>query len=99
MKEFVVDLSDAKSWADFIAAFHRDFILPGCGTGCDWNGNLDAFNDYLWWPEPHPFRLVLRGWASCMTTVNQHHAPDGRPVLEVVDELLRDNAHVIVIRD
>jgi hypothetical protein len=98
MNEFTVNLGQVTSWTDFIDAFNRDFIRPVCGSDWDWNGNLDAFNDVLWWPDPHPYSLVLVGWKSCFTVVNQHRAPDGRPVLEVIDEIFRDNRHVTITR-
>jgi hypothetical protein len=95
MKEFVVNVSAAASWADFIAAFNKGFVRE---VGEDeWNGNLDAFNDYLWWPDEHPYRLIFRGWQTCVNAVNQHKTRDARPVLEVVAEILRENPQVEVI--
>ena len=96
MPEYVVNVSAAASWADVIAAFNRDFIRPICGG--EWNGNLDALNDYLSWPNDQPYRLVLRGWSDCATVVNQHAAHGGRPVLDVVDEILSDNPQAVVVR-
>ncbi|HEV3120090.1 MAG TPA: hypothetical protein VGY58_23720 [Gemmataceae bacterium] len=94
MKEYVVDVSAAKSWADFIAAFNEGFVGP---VGGDWDGHLDAFNDYLWWPQEHPYRLVVRGWQACAAAVNQHKTWDQRPVLEVIAEIFRDNPQAEVI--
>jgi hypothetical protein len=45
VREYVVDVSDATSCPDFIAAFDRDFVCSVGGSG--WNGDLDALNDYL----------------------------------------------------
>lgn len=94
MREYIVDVSAATSWSDFIAAFNDGFIRLGGG---DWNGNLDAFNDYLWWPEEHPYRLVVRGWSACAAVVNQHKTWDGRPVLDVIAEIFRENPQAEVV--
>jgi hypothetical protein len=94
MLEYVVDVTTATSWADFITAFNEGFIRH---LGTDWNGNLDSFNDFLWWPDPHPYRLCVRGWTTCASAVNQHAAPDGRPVLEVIAEIFRDNPQAEVV--
>ena len=58
MNEYVVDLSRVASFSDAIAAFNAGLIESGGGH---WNGNLDAFNDYLSWPAEGRYRLVLRG--------------------------------------
>ena len=45
----------------FIREFNRVFISQ---IGGDWNGNLDAFNDYLYWPEA-PYTIKWRkSWKS-----------------------------------
>lgn len=88
MQRFTVDLSAATSWSDFVAAFNEGFIRH---IGGEWNGNLDAFHDYLWWPDQHPYQLCIRGWSHCSHAVNTHRAPDGRPVLEVIEEIFQDN--------
>jgi len=92
----VVDVAAATSWADFVAAFNDGFISL---IGGEWTGNLDAFHDYLSWPDEQPYRLIVRGWHSISATVNQHMAPDHRPVLEVVAETLRDTPQAEVILD
>ncbi|MBI1915189.1 MAG: barstar family protein [Planctomycetes bacterium] len=94
MREYVVDVSAATSWAEFIGAFNQGFVRQ---VGGEWNGNLDAFNDYLWWPDEHPYRLVVRGWHLCASAVNQHETWDRRPVLDVIAEILRDNPQAEVI--
>ena len=38
------------------------FVRP---TGGDWNGNLDAFNDYLKWPEESEYELEISGSDQC----------------------------------
>jgi hypothetical protein len=94
MNEYVVDVSNAKSWEDFIVAFNRGFIRP---LGGEWKGNLDAFNDYLYWPDEHPYRLIVRRWNACASIVNQHKTWDGRPILEVIAEIFCDNEYGEVI--
>ncbi len=94
MKEYVVDVSAAASWADFIAAFNEGFVRP---VGGEWKGNLDALNDYLWWPDEHPYRLVIRGWQACAPAVNQYKIWDQRPILEVIAEIFQDNPQAKVI--
>lgn len=97
MLRFHVDLSDVKSWAEFVAAFNKGFIKPVGGEG--WEGNLDALNDYLWWPSETPYRLVIDGWEKCRRAVNEHKSFDGRPVLDVVMEIFRDNPQAEVAID
>lgn len=94
MREYVVEVTAASSWVDFIAAFNEGFIRP---VGGEWSGNLDDFNEYLWWPDEHPYRLVIRGWAACEAAVNKHLTWDQRPVLEVVAEIFRDNPQAEVV--
>ncbi len=94
MKEYVVDISAATSWADFVTAFNEGFVRP---VGGEWNGNLDAFNDYLWWPDEHPYRLVVCGWQACAKAVKRHKTWDSQPVLEVIAEILRDNPQAQVV--
>ncbi len=94
VQEYLVDLSAVSAWEDFIAAFNSGFISK---IGGEWNGNLDAFNDYLWWPDEHPYRLVIRGWKTCTQAVNRHKTWDGRPVLDVVSEIFRVNPQAEVV--
>ncbi len=94
MREYVVDVTAAACWADFVAAFNEGFVRP---VGGEWNGNLDAFNDYLWWPDEHPYRLVVRGWQVCAPALNQHRTAAGRPVLEVIGEIFSDNPQAQVV--
>ena len=56
MTEYVVDGSGVRDFAGFVEQCNAAFIRE---VGGEWNGNLDAFNDYLSWPTPSPYRLVL----------------------------------------
>jgi hypothetical protein len=95
VQEYTVDVSAAASWEEFIAAFNEGFISH---VGGSWNGNLDAFHDYLWWPEEHPYRLVVRGWHHCHPVVNRRHRTwDDKPILDVIEEIFRDNPQAQVV--
>ena len=85
MREFIVDLSQAKSFDDFVAAFNDGFCHHVSGH---WGGNLswDAFHDYLSWPEEESFRLTFRGWESSPAL-----SPQNR---QMIQGILGDNPHV-----
>jgi len=48
VRVFTIDGRAVKSFDDFIAAMNTGFVRH---VGGDWNGNLDALNDYLSWPD------------------------------------------------
>ena len=56
MKRFTIDGRWVNSFDDFVAATNAGLIE---GVGGKWNGNLDAFNDYLSWPAEHEYELEL----------------------------------------
>jgi hypothetical protein len=62
MKTFSVDGRGIRSFDDFIEAMNLGFIRP---VGGEWNGNLDAFNDYLSWPEESDYQLEIIGGRNC----------------------------------
>lgn len=95
MREFLVDLSAVRSWPGLVAAFNEGFMRH---IGGDWNGNLDAFHDYLSWPDL-PYRLVIEGWSSCRTQVNGYKTRDGRLTLDVIEEIFRDNPQAEIVLD
>jgi len=45
---YQIDGGNFSDFAGFIAEFNRGFVSD---VGGDWNGNLDAFNDYLSWDD------------------------------------------------
>ncbi len=45
---FEIDGNNFKDFAGFVAEFNRGFVSH---VGGQWNGNLDAFNDYLSWTD------------------------------------------------
>jgi hypothetical protein len=58
---FEIDGGRFDDFDGFIREFNRVFISQ---VGGDWNGNLDAFNDYLSWPaSPYVIRW-RKSWKS-----------------------------------
>ena len=45
---FEIDGNNFQDFAGFVAEFNRGFVSH---VGGKWNGNLDAFNDYLSWTD------------------------------------------------
>jgi hypothetical protein len=87
MREYVVDLTNASTFEDFVVAFNEGFCRH-CGS--HWHGHSwDAFHDYLSWPEEERFRLVLKGWGRCRGLRGEDR--------KMVREILADNRHVEVV--
>lgn len=93
MTEYCVNLAAVRSFDDFVAAFNAGMIDH---VGGHWGGNLDAFHDYLSWPEDEAYRLVLVGWDRAAQVLERVEAPGGRTMLEVLREIFGDNPHVMV---
>jgi hypothetical protein len=91
--EYRINLAEIRSFADFVAAFNAGMIDS---VGGHWNGNVDAFNDYLSWPEDEAYRLVLVGWERCAKVLDQTTASGDRPMLQVIREIFTANPHVTV---
>lgn len=86
--QFRVDLHDVHDLPAFASAFNEGLISA---AGGHWNGvGWDAFNDYLSWPAEDSYALLLDGWSTC-DALND----DDRAIFE---EILADNAHVLVTR-
>lgn len=66
MKRYTVDCSSVRSFGDFVEAANAGLIRP---VGGEWNGNLDAFNDYLSWPGEEEYELEFRGAATCASAL------------------------------
>jgi hypothetical protein len=62
VKRFTIDGRAVRTFDDFVRAANTGFIRSAGGS---WDGNLDAFNDYLSWPEDQSYELELLGAASC----------------------------------
>src|SRR3954469_3340056 len=56
MKRFTIDGALVKSFDEFVVAMNSGLIEA---LGRKWNGNLDAFRDYLSWPEEQEYELQL----------------------------------------
>ncbi len=84
MREFTVDLSNATSFEEFVAAFNDGFCRHVSG---EWHGrSWDAFHDYLSWPAEETYRLTFRGWETSSSL-----DPARR---EMLKKVLHDNPHV-----
>jgi hypothetical protein len=58
---FEIDGGNFDDFEGFIREFNRVFVSH---IGDKWNGNLDAFNDYLYWPTT-PYAIRWRkSWKS-----------------------------------
>lgn len=94
MKIFRIDCSKVDSYEDFIEAFNIGMIRS---VGGEWNGNLDAFNDYLSWPDDFPYQISLVGHSRCESKLNykrrQHYS---ETLWSTITEILRDSEGVIV---
>ena len=93
MAEYQINLAGVETFRDFVAAWNAGMIES---FGARWNGNLDAFNDYFYWPEPHPYRVVLIGWEHCAAILAKLPAPDGRMMLPNIEEIFAENPQAIV---
>nr|WP_159063776.1 hypothetical protein [Thaumasiovibrio occultus] len=60
--KYTIDCAQVMTFADFIEALNEGFVRS---VGGEWNGNLDALNDYLFWPEVLPYTLELLGASQC----------------------------------
>lgn len=90
MREYTIDGTAVSSFDDFIAAVNVGFLWK-LGDGGGWNGNLDAFNDYLFWPDEKPYRLVIRGWDRCAAALERTRAPLGGTMLDEILEIFSEN--------
>ena len=82
---FTVDLSSAKNFDDVITSFNVGLIGP---SGGEWNGNWDAFHDYLSWPEADTYKLEVLGWLSCTALSTEQR--------EMMQTIFSENSHVEV---
>jgi hypothetical protein len=88
MREYVVDVSSANNWEEVIASFNRGIFHS---LDAVWNGHLDAFNDYLYWPDEKPYRLIVRGWDECRTRLKSVLHWGKQPKLDVIAEILNES--------
>jgi hypothetical protein len=94
MIEYRINLAGIQTFDDdFIAAFSTGFINS---LGVEWNGNMDSFNDYFYWPKPHPYAMELVGWNHCMSVLKTLIAPNGQNMLSVVQWIIAANPQAVV---
>jgi hypothetical protein len=87
MREFIIDLSCAMTFEDFVSAFNEGFCRH---VGGGWEGrSWDAFHDFLSWPEEQCYCLTFRGWERC-AALRQNDR-------DMMREILNDNPHVHVV--
>ena len=96
--EYVVDVSGATSWEEVIAAFNLGFVHP---VGGNWGGGLEAFNDYLSWPDDPSYRLIVKGWEQCVNSIKEPKDSDGRSYIGIVASILltTDYANVVFAKN
>jgi hypothetical protein len=79
---------------DFIEAFNSTLFRP---AGGNWNGNLDAFNDYLSWVET-PYRLELLGTSRCEQILSKvNHERHGTALWPMLRSILLQNKDRICV--
>jgi hypothetical protein len=92
---FKVNCEEINSYEDFIEAFNTAMII---GVGGKWKGNLDAFNDYLSWPEPNPYLLIIKGSEQCKKILNykymEHHEKN---LWRTIQEIISDNEEWVTV--
>lgn len=84
---YQIDLTEAKSFRDFVNACNRTFIEK---VGGNWSGgSWDAFHDYLSWPEHDTYSLTILGWEStvCLSAEDRN----------VLLDIFANNPHVRVV--
>lgn len=89
LRTYEIDCREVRTYDDFVAVFNRAFIET---LGGRWDGNLDAFNDYLSWPEEVPYRLVIVGSDRCAQVLN-YKASDShqKELWPLLQDILVDN--------
>ncbi|MEM7314607.1 MAG: barnase inhibitor [Planctomycetota bacterium] len=74
--DFEIDGNRFKDFDGFVCEFNRGFIRH---VGGDWNGNLDAFHDYLSWADEH---CTFRWCHSEKSRIDLGHAATSRWLAE-----------------
>ena len=90
-----VDCRNLTSYEDFIKSFNRELIEPAGGK---WDGNLDAFNDYLSWLPEAPYRLEILGTGRCEEVLNYvAHKRHRKALWPLLKEILLDNQEWVLV--
>ena len=95
MQHYCVDLSDIGDQESLLHAFNEGLIWH---AGGDWNTlNLDAFNDYLSWPDT-PYQLNIRSWSSC-EVLDREHVPSRQSIRSVMHETFQNHPDIVLELD
>lgn len=74
MDVFEIDCRQVRSFSEFVAEVNLKF-LSRIPTSIPWNGNLDAFNDFLSWPGRR-YQVVLKGTAQLEKALSEKKNDD-----------------------
>jgi hypothetical protein len=92
---YQVDCRKIGCYEDFVDAINRGLVEH---VGGKWNGNLNAFNDYLAWPETTPYRLVIIGSDRCAEVLGyKANGPDEADLWSILKEILEDNSDLVTV--
>jgi hypothetical protein len=80
LKRYTIDCRQVGTFAEFVEAANAGLIRP---AGGQWDGNLDAFNDYLAWPEDDEYELEVEDAGRCRAALGH----------EAMAEWLRQKLH------
>jgi hypothetical protein len=72
VRRFQVRCEAVQSFGDLVAAVNEGLVRP---IGGEWNGNLDALNDYLSWVE-EAYEVELLGSAQCVRALGHEAMAD-----------------------
>ena len=92
VKSFTIDGRTVRSFPEFVEAVNVGFVEQ---VGGRWNGNLDAFNDYLSWQEG-VYELELLDAASCAR--NLGHAAQAAWLRDHVETCHQSNVEDMRVR-
>lgn len=89
MLTFDIDGKKVTDYTSFVSEMNQNFISKIEGN-VGWNGNLDAFNDYLSWPDTE-FCVRIRNSDSVKQVLSKE-LKNNRNVWEILIEIFKDNS-------
>ena len=87
---YVIDAANFDTFAGFVEECNRSFIRSFSG---EWNGNLNAFNDYLCWSEGE-YVIVWKGAEKSRQDFERESRTTGRDLYPELLEIIRFQDHV-----
>lgn len=87
---YVIDAANFDTFAGFVEGCNRSFIRSFSG---EWHGNLDAFNDYLWWGDSD-YVIVWKGAKKSRQDFERESGKPGRKLFHALVEIMREQEHV-----